>query len=96
MSHSVGEAPQRIAEKLGLSKVLCIHRRFRDGDQPLALVTAYLPPGMGEAVEPLLSRAPGAETTNAMETSYTMWEQRLGVHIARATMRFMRPAHPSR
>jgi GntR family transcriptional regulator len=85
LSHRVGDAPQRIAEKLGLSKVLCIHRRFRDGDRPLALVTVYLPPGLGEAVEPLVSRAPGAETKNAMETSYTMWEQRLGVHIARAT-----------
>ncbi|WP_454560889.1 Rv0792c family HTH-type transcriptional regulator [Mycobacterium haemophilum] len=82
LSHRVGEAPQRIAEKLGLATVLCIHRRYRDGDQPLALVTLYLPPGLGEAVEPLVSNAPGA---NAMETSYTMWEQRLGVHIARAT-----------
>jgi GntR family transcriptional regulator len=85
LSHRVGDAPQRIAETLGLSQVLCIHRRFRDGDQPLALVTAYLPPGLGEAVEPLISSAPDAETTYAMETSYTMWEQRLGVHIARAT-----------
>ncbi|AKN16112.1 GntR family transcriptional regulator [Mycobacterium haemophilum DSM 44634] len=82
LSHRVGEAPQRIAEKLGLATVLCIHRRYRDGDQPLALVTLYLPPGLGEAVEPLVSNAPGA---NAMETSYAMWEQRLGVHIARAT-----------
>lgn len=85
LSHRVAEAPQRIAEKLGLSTVLCIHRRYRDGDQPLALVTLYLPPGLGEAVEPLVSNAPDAATTNAMETSYTMWEQRLGVHIARAT-----------
>ncbi len=85
LSHHVGEAPQRIAETLGLSTVLCINRRFRDGDQPLALLTAYFPPGLGEAVEPLISRAPGAETTHAMESTYTMWEQRLGVHIARAT-----------
>jgi GntR family transcriptional regulator len=29
LSHHVGEAPQRIAETLGVSKVLCINRRFR-------------------------------------------------------------------
>ncbi len=85
LSHHVGEAPQRIAETLGLSKVLRIDRRFRDGDLPLALLTVYLPPGLGKAVEPLVSNAPHAGTANAMETSYTMWEQRLGVHIARAT-----------
>ena len=85
LSHRIGPAPQRIAEMLGLSEVLCIRRRFRDGDQPLALVTAYLPSGLGQAVEPLLSGAPDAQTTYAMETTYTMWERRLGVHIARAT-----------
>jgi GntR family transcriptional regulator len=46
LSHRVGEAPQRVAETLGLSKVLCINRRFRDGDRPLALMTAYLPLGL--------------------------------------------------
>ena len=40
LSHRVQEPPQRIAETLGLSKVLCINRRFRDGDLPLALLTA--------------------------------------------------------
>gem|GEM_PF-455690 len=85
LSHHVGPAPQRIAETLGLSEVLCIRRRFRDGDQPVALVTAYLPSGLGQAVEPLLSGAPDAETSYTTETTYTMWEQRLGVHIARAT-----------
>ncbi|HZE16170.1 MAG TPA: GntR family transcriptional regulator [Mycobacterium sp.] len=83
LSHRVGEAPQRIAEMLGMSKVLCINRRFRDGDLPLALLTAYLPPRLGKAVDPLLSSAPGDKS--AMETSYTMWGQRLGVRIARAT-----------
>ena len=29
LSHHVGEAPRRIAETLGVSKVLCINRRFR-------------------------------------------------------------------
>jgi GntR family transcriptional regulator len=85
LSHRVGPAPQRIAETLGLSEVLCIRRRFRDGDQPVALVTAYLPSGLGQAVEPLLSGSPDAETSYTTETTYTMWEQRLGVHIARAT-----------
>jgi GntR family transcriptional regulator len=84
LSHHVGEAPQRIAETLGLSKVLCINRRFRDGDRPLALMTAYLPLGLGKAVEPLVSRAPGTQTRYAMESTYTMWE-RVGVHIAQAT-----------
>lgn len=84
LSHRVIDAPPRIAETLKLSKVLCVNRRFRDGDVPLALLTAYFPPGLGNAVEPLISKAPGAEKTNAMETTYTMWEQRLGVRIARA------------
>jgi GntR family transcriptional regulator len=85
LAHRIGPAPQRIAETLALSEVLCIRRRFRDGDQPLALVTAYLPSGLGHAVEPLLSGAPDAQTTYTTETTYTMWELRLGVHIARAT-----------
>jgi GntR family transcriptional regulator len=85
LSHHVGDAPQRIAEKLGLSKVLCIRRRFRDGNQPLALLTAYFPPGLGKAVEPLMSKAPNGEAAHPMESTYTMWERRLGVHIARAT-----------
>jgi len=64
--------------------VLCINRRFRDGDLSPALLTAYFPPGLGKAVEPLISKAPGAETIHAMESTYTMWEQRLGVRIAHA------------
>jgi len=84
LSHHVGEAPQRIAEILGISHVLRINRRFRDGDLPLALMTIYFPPGLGRAVEPLISRAPGTETAHAMESTYSMWEQRLGVRIARA------------
>jgi GntR family transcriptional regulator len=79
LSHRTGPAPQRIAEALGLSEALCVRRLFRAGDEPLALVTAYLPAGLGQAVEPLLSGSPDTETT------YTMWEQRLGVRIARAT-----------
>jgi GntR family transcriptional regulator len=85
LSHHVGEAPQRIAETLGSSKVLCINRRFRDGDRPLALLTAYFPLGLGRAVEPLVSKAPNGESPHPMESTYTMWERRLGVHIARAT-----------
>jgi GntR family transcriptional regulator len=85
LSHRVVAAPQRIADTLGLSKVLCIHRRFRDGDVPLALMIAYLPQGLGKAVEPLLSSASDTQTTRALESTYTMWERRLGVRIARAT-----------
>ncbi|MCV7441571.1 GntR family transcriptional regulator [Mycobacterium paraense] len=84
LSHHVGPAPQRIAEVLGIAEVLCINRRFRDGDLPLALMTIYFPPGLGTAVEPLISRAPDAQTAHAMESTYSMWEQRLGVRIARA------------
>lgn len=84
LSHRVEEAPQRIAETLGLLKVLCVHRRFRDGDQPLALMIAYLPTGLGEAVEPLLKSATDEQTAQAMESTYTMWERRLQVPISRA------------
>src|SRR6201997_4709020 len=42
LSHNTGPAPKHIAETLGLSEVLCIRRLFRAGDEPLALVTAYL------------------------------------------------------
>lgn len=45
----------------------------------MALVTAYIPPGVGPAVEPLLSGSADTETT------YAMWERRLGVRIAQAT-----------
>ncbi|BBZ41687.1 GntR family transcriptional regulator [Mycobacterium conspicuum] len=81
LSHHVSEAPQRIAEILGLSKVLVINRRFRDGDQPLALLTAYFPPELSKAAEPLTSKSP----TYVKESTYTMWEKRLGVRIAKAT-----------
>ncbi len=86
LSHRVIDAPPRIAETLGLSNVLCINRRFRDGELPLALLrpTFCLPPGLGQAVEPLISKAPGAETVHTMESTYTMWEQRLGARIAGA------------
>lgn len=79
LSHENIVAPQSISEILGLPEVLCVRRRFRVGEEPLAIVTAYLPTGLGQAVGPLLSGAPADETT------YTMWERRLGVHIARAT-----------
>jgi GntR family transcriptional regulator len=85
LSHRVTEAPQRVAETLGLSRVLCIHRRFRDGDQPLALMIAYLPPDLGDAVGKLQSSATEAQPDIAMESTYTMWERRLGVPVARAT-----------
>ena len=85
LSHRVTEAPQRVAETLGLSRVLCIHRRFRDGDQPLALMIAYLPPDLGDAVGKLQSSATEAQPEIAMESTYTMWERRLGVPVARAT-----------
>lgn len=84
LSHRVEDAPQRIAETLGRSKVLCIHRRFRDGEQPLALMIAYLPTGLGKAVEPLLKSATDEQTAEAMESTYTMWERRLEVPVARA------------
>ncbi|BBZ72075.1 GntR family transcriptional regulator [Mycobacterium paraseoulense] len=85
LSHRIEEPPQRVADTLGLPRVLCIHRRFRDGDAPLALMIAYLPPGLGKAVEPLLSSASDTQPERAMESTYTMWERRLDVPVARAT-----------
>ncbi|ORB84192.1 GntR family transcriptional regulator [Mycobacterium kansasii] len=79
LSHRVCPAPRPIAATLALPEVLCIRRRFSAGDEPLALVTAYLPPSVGDAVQPLLSGALDTETT------YTMWEHRLGIRIAKAT-----------
>ena len=96
LSHRVQDAPQRIAETLGLPKALCVHRRFLDGDQPVALMIAYLPPGLGEAVEPLLKSATDSQITAAMESTYTMWEQRLEIPIARATHEIHAPVHPWR
>ncbi len=77
LSQEIIAAPQRISDILGAPEVLCVVRLFRAGEQPLAVVTAYLPTGLGPAVEPLL------KSTQATETTYTMWE-RLGVHIGRA------------
>lgn len=88
LSHQTGPAPQRISETLGLVEVLCIRRRIRTGDQPLALVTAYLPPGVGPAVEPLLSGSADTETT------YAMWERRLGVALHRLPTKSMPPGPP--
>lgn len=79
LSNSKCPAPPSIAATLGLTEVVCIRRLFRAGDEPLALVTAYLPCWVGHAIEPLLSGDPDTETT------YTMWEQQLGVQIATAT-----------
>ncbi|WP_084020355.1 GntR family transcriptional regulator [Mycobacterium avium] len=83
LSHRVEDAPQRIAETLHLTKVLCVHRRFH-GEQPLAPMVAYLPLGLGKAVEPLLTSATDTQTARAMESTYTMWERRLDTPIARA------------
>ena len=80
LSREVVPAPARVAATLGRSEVLRIQRRFSDSDQPLAIVTAYLPADLADdVVQPLVS---GASPT---ETTYTMWEQRLGVRIYTAT-----------
>lgn len=79
LSHEISAPPQRVGDALGLSEVLCIRRRYSDKDHPLALVTIYLPTDLGDSVNPLLS------TGTATETTYTMWEQRLGVRIGTAT-----------
>jgi GntR family transcriptional regulator len=78
LDHRVIAAPQRVADVLKLSEVLCIQRRYNDKDQPLALVTIYLPTDLGEAVDPLLS------PESPVETTYTMWEQRIGIPIDNA------------
>jgi GntR family transcriptional regulator len=80
LSHEVVPAPERVGATLGRSEVLRIQRRYTENDQPMAIVTAYLPADLpDDAVEPLLSAEPATETT------YTMWEQRLGVRIGSAT-----------
>jgi GntR family transcriptional regulator len=80
LSREVVRAPERVGATLGRSEVLRIQRRFSENDQPLAIVTAYLPADLpDDAVEPLLS------AKSATETTYTMWEQRLGVRIDSAT-----------
>lgn len=79
LAHEIVAAPPRVQAALGRSQVLRIRRRYRDNDQPLALVTIYLPPDLGDAVAPLLA------SDSATETTYTMWERRLGVRIGNAT-----------
>src|SRR3984893_109568 len=80
LSHEVIPAPEPVGATLGRSEVLRIQRRYIENDQPMAIVTAYLPADLADdAVEPLLSAA------SATETTYTMWEQRLGVRIGSAT-----------
>ena len=80
LSHEVVPAPERVGATLGRSEVLRIQRCYTENDQPMAIVTAYLPADLpDDAVEPLLSGKPATETT------YTMWEQRLGVRIGSAT-----------
>src|ERR1700739_1123649 len=73
LSHEVVRAPAPVGATLGRSDVLRIQRRFSENDQPLAIVTAYLPADLpNDADEPLLS------AESATETTYTMWEQGLG------------------
>ncbi|WCS20573.1 GntR family transcriptional regulator [Mycobacterium marinum] len=80
LSHAVVAAPQSVGAALGRSEVLRIQRRYSESDQPLAIVTCYLPADLPhDAVEPLLC------ATSATATTYTMWEQRLGVRISSAT-----------
>src|ERR1700733_7492941 len=80
LSHEVVPAPDQVGAALRRSEVLRIQRRYTENEQPMAIVTAYLPADLpDDAVEPLLS----AEA--ATETTHTMWEQRLGVRIGSAT-----------
>jgi len=79
LSHEVIPAPPRVRDALGRSEVLCIRRLYSDDEQPLALVTLYLPADLGDAVTPLLN------ADSPTETTYTMWEQRLGIRLGEAT-----------
>ncbi|UMP00042.1 GntR family transcriptional regulator [Amycolatopsis sp. EV170708-02-1] len=78
MSFGVEPASAYVARTLGEREVLTIRRRYGDGEQPVALVTIHLPTRVLDAAEPLRSAEPATETT------YTMWEQRLGTRIAEA------------
>ncbi|WP_158895458.1 GntR family transcriptional regulator [Amycolatopsis anabasis] len=78
MSFGVESSSAYVERTLGEPEVLTIRRRYSDGEQPLALVTIHLPTRVQDAAEPLRSAEPATETT------YTMWEQRLGTRIAEA------------
>ncbi|MFD2467803.1 Rv0792c family HTH-type transcriptional regulator [Amycolatopsis silviterrae] len=78
LSFGIEPAPAPVAQVLGEPEVLTIRRRYSDSEQPVALVTIHLPARVAEAAEPLRSAEPATETT------YTMWEQRLGTRIAEA------------
>ncbi|MFD5424183.1 GntR family transcriptional regulator [Streptomyces sp. NPDC127084] len=81
LGFGVEPAAAHVAQLLGESRVLTIRRRYGDGEKPVALVTIHLPTGVLEAAGPLRLGEPVTETT------YTMWEQRLGVRITRARHR---------
>ncbi|MDP9612698.1 MULTISPECIES: GntR family transcriptional regulator [Streptomyces] len=78
LGFGVEPAAPHVAQVLGEPEVLTIRRRYGDGEKPVALVTIHLPTRVLEAAGPLRSGEPATETT------YTMWEQRLGVRIAQA------------
>ncbi|WP_336159800.1 GntR family transcriptional regulator [Amycolatopsis sp. VC5-11] len=78
LSFGVEPASPYVARTLGEREVLTVRRRYGDGEQPVALVTIHLPTRVLDAAEPLRSAEPATETT------YTMWEQRLGTRIAEA------------
>ena len=85
LSHAVVEPPPRVGDAMNRRRTLCIRRRYSDDHQPLALVTAYLPADLpDDVVAPLLTMEIPTETT------YTMWEQRLGVRIGSATYEISR------
>jgi GntR family transcriptional regulator len=78
LGFAVEPAPPNVARVLGNPETLTIRRRYSDGEQVVALVTIYLPAEVMSAAEPLRSGEPATETT------YTMWEHRLGVRIKEA------------
>jgi GntR family transcriptional regulator len=71
-------APAFVRRILGIERALRIKRLYADAEQPVALVDIYLPLSVERAAEPLRTNDDPSETT------YTMWENRLGVRISQA------------
>lgn len=71
-------ASRYVSDVLRRRDVLRIERLYRDPNQPVALVTIFLPSNVEDAAEPLRT------SEDPTETTYTMWESRLGVRIKEA------------
>jgi GntR family transcriptional regulator len=82
LSFEITLPPTNVRSALKMSsneKVLRIERLYSDGRDPMALVRIFLPLNVKEFADLLRNEKLPTEST------YTMWEQRLGVHLKAAT-----------